>query len=773
MTDFNTDKKELYDDCSQAASPHAPDSAQVSRSENGEAAIAVAAVADKSLEQGEWCLGIDLGTTNCAMAGVAVLDGGSDDVDDNGQSTVGPQIVPIPQVVAPGVVESRNLLPSYLYIPGPHELPPGALDLPWDHEAQSQSQEQEQARGGQQWGVGEFARNQGSRIPHRMVFSAKSWLCNPFIDRTAPVLPINSPPEVEHISPMEASARYLTHLRRAWESRQQDSALADNGAGTSYNSASQEVVLTVPASFNEVARNLTVEAARKAGFGRPVLLEEPQAALYAWLNSQGENWREYLSEGDLVLVCDVGGGTTDFSLIGVASEDGNLVFRRMAVGDHILLGGDNMDLALAWNVRTKLQQARNLELDSRQFAVLVQACRAAKEALLNQDGLEVATVAIPGRGSKLMGGAITTELTRQEVDSIILDGFLPPCDPWDKPEGADGFASHDAGLSEMGLPYAADPAVTRHLAYFLNRHSGIANSGDADRGTEQPKKKPAFPTAILFNGGVFKSPKLQERILTTINEWLDLEGCKPLKVLRNSQYDSAVAVGAAYYGAVRRGKGIRIRGGTARSYYVGVTQSMPAVPGFKPPVLAVCLAPSGMEEGSSVALKERDFGLAVGAPTRFRFFSSTVRKTDMPGTVVQDWAPDELEELPVLETVLHLDADAEDLGDTGYLEAGVGASAREVASASVREVAGAGVGGSDRGATTSTVNRPPLVAGSRIPVNLKAEVTAVGTMILSCVEKANPSADDPSMQVALPLPASPASREWKLEFNLRQKASPK
>jgi hypothetical protein len=549
-----------------------------------------------------FAVGIDLGTTNSALASAPVADGGP------------PEVLAIPQLVHAGEVQPRPLLPSFLYLPHPSEFPPGALALPWDAAAAD--------------AVGELGRDKGALTPVRLVSSAKSWLSHPALDRRAASLPASSPDEVPKISPLDASARYLAHLRAAWDAAHAEAPLA-----------SQRVTLTVPASFDAVARELTVEAARKAGLEDLALLEEPQAALYAWVEAMGDRWRRELRVGDVVLVVDVGGGTTDFSLIAVVDRGGDLGLERVAVGDHILLGGDNMDLALAYALERKLA-AQGRKLDRWQVLALTHGARQAKEHLFANRGIPGYPVTVPGRGSSLVGGAIRTELTREDLLGTLVDGFFPVVGAAERPA-----AARRAALTTLGLPYAQDPAVTRHLAAFLARH----------REAELPGARPQgrgflHPTAILFNGGVMKAPELRGRILEVVSAWVSSERGAAPRELPGTDLDLAVAKGAAVYGRVREGKGIRIRGGTARAYYVGVETAMPAVPGMPPPVSALCVAPMGMEEGTTAELPQAELGLVVGERAHFRFFSSSSRRGDRPGSVVEREA--ELEELAPIETEL-------------------------------------------------------------------------------------------------------------------------
>ncbi len=554
-------------------------------------------------------VGIDLGTTNSALAYVDTGEGGDPR----------PKQLAIPQVVQPGVVEDRPLLPSYLYLPGPNELPAGSLKLPWDP--------------ARDFAVGEFARQQGGVVPTRVVTSAKSWLCISSVDRRAPILPWKSPDGARRVSPLEASTMILRHLAEAWN-YQMARERPENRL------EQQDIILTVPASFDAVARELTVEAARAAGLEYITLLEEPQAAFYAWIDASGEAWRKRVEVGDAVLVCDVGGGTTDLTLIAVAEEKGQLVLTRVAVGDHILLGGDNMDLALAHSA-ARAFAARNIKLDAGQMMMLWHSCRAAKEKLFADPSLTSAQVTVLGRGSKVIAGTIKGELTRTEVERVLIDGFFPECPP-----NAEPVRQRAVGFQELGLPYASDPAVTKHLAAFLHRQAEPLQERTRGRG----KKTVSGLTAVLYNGGVFKARPLQDRVTALLNTWAKAAGGK-VKELVSPDLDLAVARGGAYYGLVRRGKGVRIRGGTARVYYVGVETSLPAVPGAPPPLKALCVVPFGMEEGTETDVPGQEFGLVVGAPAEFRFLGSTVRRSDTVGTLVEDWEG-QIDELTPLTTTL-------------------------------------------------------------------------------------------------------------------------
>jgi hypothetical protein len=569
-----------------------------------------------------YAIGIDLGTTHSALS---YVDLGASD----GEKTLH-GVLAIPQLTAPGTVEELPLLPSFLYLPHADELAPGDLSLPWQQSAEEQTSV-----------AGEMARSRGATTPIRLVSSAKSWLSHPGVDRRSALLPNDAPEEVARVSPLAASTRYLSHLRQAWEQAHPEAPFGE-----------QAVTVTIPASFDPGARELTADAARAAGYTNLTLLEEPQAALYSWIQGSEGRWRKDVKPGDIILVVDVGGGTSDFSLIAVLERDGVLEPHRIAVGDHILLGGDNMDLALAHLVARKLA-ADGTQLDAWQMRALTYGCRSAKEKLLADATVETWPIVVPSRGSKLIGGSIRTELTRDEVTTFILDGFFPAVDAAARPA-----VRTRAGLTQLGLPYAQDPAVTRHLAAFLARQVGATSELEGYDGKQNAEATFLHPTAVLFNGGVFKSDLLAQRIMSTLNDWLDIEGSEAARMLAGADLDLAVARGAAYYSYVRRGSGVRIRGGTARSYYVAIESSMPAIPGMEPPIQALCVAPFGMEEGSEIELPNQEFGLVVGEPVQFRFFGSSVRRQDQIGDLLDFWGADELIEMNEIEANLSPDGRA-------------------------------------------------------------------------------------------------------------------
>jgi hypothetical protein len=562
-----------------------------------------------------YIVGIDLGTTNSALARCDAV------AEEEGRI----EVRSIPQLVNPNEVAERTLLPSFIYIPGEFDFPKGSVALPWDPEPKHV--------------IGELARKRGAESPNRLVASAKSWLSYAGVDRTAPILPWQAPEEVPKLSPVEASSQFLQHLRAVWDNSEvgQQVALAD-----------QDVLLTVPASFDEAARELTRRAAEQAGYQHVTLLEEPQAAFYAWLESQGDAWRSRIKVNDLVLVCDIGGGTTDFSLIMVSEENGDLTLKRVAVGDHILLGGDNMDLALAQVLRQRLE-ASGYRIDTWQLHGLWHQCRIAKEKLFESPKTQSRPITLLGKGTKLVGGTIKTELLREDLDHVLVEGFFPKVASSELPA-----RQRRVGFQELGLPYAADPAITKHLARFLSEQ--LRNSPEA-AGIRRGRSGLACPTHILFNGGVMKAAVLRDRVVEVLNSWLREEGFGTFgaeQVLEATDLEHAVARGAAYYGKARRGSGVRIRSGASRTYYIGIESAMPTVPGMEAPLKALCVVPFGMEEGTEATIPGREFGLVVGEPAEFRFLSSSVRKQDQVGRLLEDWGAD-IEELSPLEITLKMD----------------------------------------------------------------------------------------------------------------------
>lgn len=612
----------------------------------------------------QYILGIDLGTTNCAVAFANPTSGTGAPIGD----------LSIPQLQRAGEAAPLPLLPSSIYIPGAHELPPGSTRLPWG-----------EAPGAV---IGEFARWQGARVPGRLAASAKSWLCHDGVDRCAPILPWGAPPDVNKISPVEASALLLGHMAAAWNHAHPEAAID-----------AQEVVITVPASFDEAARALTVAAAQKAGLKQFTLIEEPQAAFYDFISRHHGDLADALRDVRLVLVVDVGGGTSDFTLIEVKAEPAAPVLRRIAVGEHLILGGDNMDAALA---RVLEERFGGRKLGAAQWIQLTQAARAAKESLLAAGAPELHRVAIAGEGSRLLGGALSAELKREEAERVVLDGFFPICAASDAPQKSARMA-----LRELGLPYAQDAAVTRHLAAFLRAHAaaGFAALGEA----YPPKNAMPRPDAILLNGGVFNSPKIAERLVAVLSSWWP--DAPPIRLLRHDSLELAVARGAAYYGLAKRGLGQRIGGGAAHAIYTGLA---PDKETGQP--RAACLIPRGQEEGQTVDLASRPFTLTLGRPVQFPLFSTTSDRGDGPGDIVSvnenDFRP-----LPPIHTLfkssairtatvpVHLRATLTELGTLELWCVSDASAERWRLEFELRQSAGAG-----RNAATVTESMPPKFA---------------------------------------------------------------
>lgn len=558
----------------------------------------------------EYIIGIDLGTTNCTMAYCSPKDS--------------PEIHQflIPQVMESGVQGEHPSLPSSIYFPLKEELKNKAAHLAWNSK--------------KTYCVGSFAKQRGSEVPNRLIASAKSWLCHAGIDRRADLLPLAAEDGQEKMSPLQAAAELLIHLREAWDHQQGGHPFIE-----------QQILITVPASFDPSARQLVLEAAELAGYPKVILLEEPQAAFYAWLQRQGEAWRHRLKVGDRILVVDIGGGTTDFTLIETAEEQGNLTLKRIAVGAHLLLGGDNIDLALAYQAKKKLED-QGQALNDWQLQALVHACQKAKESLLSEKAPEFVDLAIQGRGSRLIGGSLSVRVSKEEAYQLILDGFLPLVSPEERspPEKR-------SGIQQIGLPYVRDPRISCQLSQFLSM-TGENHTSGMDHFI--------VPTAVLFNGGTLKGHAVCERLSALLNAWAKKLNRPAVEVLPEADFDFAVSRGAVYYGLARAGQAIRIRGGTGRSYYICVEDSLPAVPGLSAPLSAVCVVPFGMEEGTEQQLEHQEFALVLGELATFRFFSraTPLLSNDQEpkiGTVVRNWQQ-ELTELHPIETVL--DKSAED-----------------------------------------------------------------------------------------------------------------
>ncbi len=544
-----------------------------------------------------YIVGIDLGTTNSAVAFV----------DTESEKRVISDY-PVMQVVSPGEAARRDLLPSFHYESAQGEFAAGALDLPWSSTHESTA-------------TGVFARNHGARVPGRLIVSAKSWLSHSGVDRTAPLLPWHAVEGVEKISPVEVTARYLHHIRQAWNHEHPGDLLQN-----------QDIIITVPASFDEIARELTVEAAIKAGLTNVILLEEPQAAFYSWINTNETDWLNSVTAGQKILICDIGGGTTDFTLIEVRSESGSVRFHRVAVGDHLILGGDNQDLALAYHVEKKLLEGK--QLTPGQFTSLVRSCQFAKEKLLSENAPSEITLNIAGAGTSLIGSSLQVKLSKDEAEQVLVEGFFPFVDLGEKPH------LRQSGFQEFGLPYASDAAVTRYLGSFIFSHRQKLDAGD--------EKSAIRPDVVLFNGGVFSSTLIRKRILDALQNWFatSYHAWAPA-VLSNERPELAVSRGAAYFGMVRRGQGVRISAGLARSYYIGV--EVPKDDHLS--LVALCLAPAGLQEGEKVDLSGHTFSLLIRQPVEFPIYVSSIRTTDSSGEVVEI-DPLQMHSLPPIRTVL-------------------------------------------------------------------------------------------------------------------------
>ena len=598
------------------------------------------------MSEAQYLVGIDLGTSNCAMAYIDPAHGEDAPLRD----------FPIPQLVRPAEVTALPVLPSCIYLAGAHELPPESTRLPWLSEPDRI--------------VGEFARWQGARVPGRLVASAKSWLCHPGVDRSAPILPWGAGGDVPRISPVTASAELLSHMARAW-----------NSANPSAPLATQEVIITVPASFDEAARALTVQAAHQAGLERFTLLEEPQAAFYDFTARHRHDLAAVLEDIRLILVVDVGGGTSDFTLVQVGVGPEGPVLRRIAVGEHLMLGGDNMDAALSRMVEEQMLGAGR-KLSMIQWTQLTQVARVAKEQLLStrstpgskskraagQKAQDSFTLSIASEGSQLVGGTLRAQISRAEVERVVLDGFFPACDPQAIPQRGARVA-----LQEVGLPYAQDPAITRHLAAFLRAHVPAARAalGQTDNAAGLPR-----PEAILLNGGVFNSGPITRKLLEVVSSWWPQ--AKPIALLKHDSLDLAVARGAAFYGLVRRGLGRRIGGGAAHALFVGLEKADTKEP------MALCVIPRGQEEGETIELRQRTFQLALGKPVRFPLFSTASDRLERAGDVVA--VTEDLHALPPIHTLL----------------------------------------------------RTRQGAGATVPVHLRAMLTELGTLELWCVSNKTP-----------------------------------
>lgn len=555
-----------------------------------------------------YIIGIDLGTTNCTMAYAPM------ELEDKQHPPL--EQFAIAQAMAAQTAGTSFSLPSFVYYPLPEELKAKVAELPWNK--------------GASFTIGTYARDRGAEMPTHLIASAKSWLCHPGINRREKLLPLESEEESNKMSPLEACAEILHHLREAWNAAMPHAPFGD-----------QVVLVTVPASFDPSARQLVQEASEQADYPEVILLEEPQAAFYAWLHTHADEWRNELKVGDSILVIDIGGGTTDFSLISVEEEAGNLQLKRQAVGSHLLLGGDNIDLGLAYLVKQKFEdQGHNL--DHWQLQALVHQCRQAKEKLMGDEPPPSIDITVLGRGSKLIGNTLKTELTQDEAHRFVIEGFIPMVGPDERSP-----TERRVGIQQIGLPYVQDPRISCQLAKFLSM------TGESE---DEQMDQFVLPAAVLFNGGTLKSGAIRKQLMTLLNSWAHTLKKPAIKELAGADYDYAVSRGAAYYGLARQGHAVRIRGGTSRSYFIGVEEAAPAVPGMSPPLRAVCIVPFGMEEGEERDLDNQEFALILGEQATFRFFSHATPKLSngqesSVGMIVRNWKQ-ELSELHPIETIL-------------------------------------------------------------------------------------------------------------------------
>ncbi|EPD6976139.1 Hsp70 family protein [Vibrio alginolyticus] len=556
-------------------------------------------------------VGIDLGTTNTVVAYCEITD-------NLEQSEV--SLFDIDQLIGPGEVVRKPLLPSFRYHPAVGQISPSDLTLPWENEPVSGDISNVI--------VGEWARELGAKVEGRQVSSAKSWLSHQAVDRSSDILPWAGAQDVDKVSPVIASASYLNHIRQAWNYRHPSNKLED-----------QDVVVTVPASFDETARKLTLEAAELAGLKKIVLLEEPQAVCYDWYARHQQTAADELKELPLILVCDVGGGTTDLSLIEASfSSQDELALDRIGVGEHLMLGGDNLDLALAHLAESRLSQNKgeqSKKLTAASLTKLIQQTRKAKENLLSASAPEEVKITMLGSGSKLLGGTKSIGLSKQEVHQIALDGFFPLSDFSEVPD------KRRSAVVEFGLPYVADPAVSKHVAEFLTQHQQVAR---AALGIEDDKQN-AIPVGLLLNGGVFNSELVTERVTTLLSDWRGA----PVTVLDNPHPDWSVALGAVAFGKARRGAQLKIGGGAARSYFLHLQEKNKMGK-------ALCLLAKGTEEGHEIRLSGRRFSLTLGEPVRFNLLTSThdtlTNNTVIQNGVMVDVDPDLFAPLPPYITTL-------------------------------------------------------------------------------------------------------------------------
>ena len=555
-----------------------------------------------------YIIGIDLGTTNSAVSYVDL---------QTGEKEI--KIFEIPQLTAAGEFSQLPVLPSFLYIPGTYDISKNAISIPWKTEDDNFP--------------GAFARDHGAKVPARLVSSAKSWLCHANVDRRARILPWGSEDEVFKVSPVQATATYLRHIRNAWNSTKGDDA--------DQYLENQVIIITVPASFDEVARELTAEAASMAGMPDITLLEEPLAAFYSWLIRHERRWNELVKPDDLILVCDVGGGTTDFTLITLRLSEGSPRFERIAVGDHLILGGDNIDLAMARHIETQLSKKRKISLSGDQWKTLCHECRQAKEIILSHEA-DTRRITVMGGGWKLINGTISANLKRAEVEKIILEGFFPLVDATSQKKKGER-----KGITEFGLPYEQEPAITQHLGRFLERHR--------DEVGKRLNREFRGPDLILFNGGSLKSDIIQKRIRAAIRRWFHEENENLPKILENPDPDLSVALGASYYGIVKAGGGVRVGSGSARAFYLGIgvreTDGISQISETSEVShKAICLVERGLDEGSHMELRDKQFEVLANQPVSFDIYSSSFRSGDKCGDIVE--TDDSLTALPPIQTVV-------------------------------------------------------------------------------------------------------------------------
>jgi molecular chaperone DnaK (HSP70) len=515
-------------------------------------------------------IGIDLGTTHTVVAYAKT---------HNKNTPI--HIFEIEQLVAPGEVASLNVLPSVRYHPAPDEL--SKADMAFSPAGDSAI-------------LGQAARVLSAKTQGRFVSSAKSWLSHPSIDHSAAILPWGSPDDVAKISPLEASSSYLQHVRQVWNHKNPTALFEE-----------QNIVITVPASFDESARSLTIEAAHLAGLQQVRLLEEPQAVCYDWLHRHTDNLKTTLKNITLLLICDVGGGTTDLTLIKVDHSQKEPKLSRIAVGEHLMLGGDNIDLTLAHLAESRINTTHK-KLSSSDLSYLLEQCRLVKEQLLANNAPEFLNITLLGGGSKLIGGSRSAQLTRDEVQAIALDGFFPLSKIDELPN------KKRSGVVEFGLPYASETAVSKHIAAFLASHQQTIKATLAE--------KSIIPDALLLNGGVFRSTKITQRTVDLLASWSN----KSPLLLENQHPELSVAYGAVSYALAREHKNINIGGGASRSYFLLI--------GSEKKQQSVCILPRGSEENNEIILKNRQFLLRLGQAVSFHLVSLTGGQDYPAGEIV-------------------------------------------------------------------------------------------------------------------------------------------